>query len=344
MEARVRHAAREASRATPSRAAELLLQAVSDGLGADGGALLLMDPRTWLFTTGAIDRLPAASCHPFFQVELGSGSRRTFRRLAETGAGASLLAESPDDRFGPDVLVAHGFGDELRAVCRDAGAVWGGLTLWRRADSSPFTSTDVAAVDRVTDLVGRALRDAVLRSLGPGGEGPGAADRGVIVLDGGRVVEMSADAAGVIRELDDPQLTEYRHLDHLRALAGRTPRFSTMLGTEDGRWLTAHGTPLDGDRVAVVLTVATPGDLFGTVVMGNGLTPREAEVTRLLCRGLSDAEIARTLHVSPHTAHDHVRAVRSKLRVRNRSEVAAKVFAERYLDGFLGSAAITHLP
>lgn len=37
-----------------------------------------------------------------------------------------------------------------------------------------------------------------------------------------------------------------------------------------------------------------------------------------------------------------VRAVRSKLGVRSRAEVAARVFADRYLDSFLASARVVH--
>lgn len=125
-------------------------------------------------------------------------------------------------------------------------------------------------------------------------------------------------------------------------LARADPRFSTIIGAKDGRWLSAHGMPLGSGRVAVTITTATAADLFGVVVAGAGLTPREIEVTRLLCRGHSDAEIATLLTISPHTTHDHVRAIRRKLGVRSRAEVAAKVFAERYFTGFLASAAVTH--
>lgn len=152
----------------------------------------------------------------------------------------------------------------------------------------------------------------------------------------------SEDSAADLFELADPQVEEYRHLDHLKELARRDARFSTVVGGVDGRWLAAHGTPLGAGRVAIVLTAATAADLFGAVVAGAGLSPREVEVTRLICRGLSDAEIASTLVLSPHTVHDHVRAVRSKLGVRSRAEVAAKVFSERYFDEFLASAVVSH--
>jgi DNA-binding CsgD family transcriptional regulator len=57
------------------------------------------------------------------------------------------------------------------------------------------------------------------------------------------------------------------------------------------------------------------------------LTSRELEVLRLVARGLSDAEIAERLVLSPHTVHRHVANVRSKLRLPSRS--AAVAYAAR---------------
>jgi DNA-binding NarL/FixJ family response regulator len=54
-----------------------------------------------------------------------------------------------------------------------------------------------------------------------------------------------------------------------------------------------------------------------------GLTEREWEIARLLAQGLSNAEIADRLVVSPKTVGHHVSAVLAKLGVRRRWEVAA---------------------
>jgi DNA-binding CsgD family transcriptional regulator len=53
-----------------------------------------------------------------------------------------------------------------------------------------------------------------------------------------------------------------------------------------------------------------------------GLTPRQSEVLALLAGGATNAEIARTLVISPKTADHHVSAVLAKLGVASRREAA----------------------
>ena len=57
------------------------------------------------------------------------------------------------------------------------------------------------------------------------------------------------------------------------------------------------------------------------------LSTREVEVLRLVARGLSDAQIAERLVISPHTVHRHVANVRAKLRLPSRA--AAVAYASR---------------
>jgi len=60
-----------------------------------------------------------------------------------------------------------------------------------------------------------------------------------------------------------------------------------------------------------------------------GLTEREVEVLRLVAQGLTNAQIAEQLIVSPHTVHAHVRSIHSKLGVTSSSAVTRYAIEHR---------------
>jgi DNA-binding NarL/FixJ family response regulator len=55
-----------------------------------------------------------------------------------------------------------------------------------------------------------------------------------------------------------------------------------------------------------------------------GLSARQAEVLGLLAEGLSNAEIARRLFLTPKTVEHHVGAILRKLRVNSRAEAVER--------------------
>jgi pimeloyl-ACP methyl ester carboxylesterase/DNA-binding CsgD family transcriptional regulator len=72
-----------------------------------------------------------------------------------------------------------------------------------------------------------------------------------------------------------------------------------------------------------------PGaDALVSFLQGTGgprprLTPRELEVARLICQGMTDQAIASRLTIAPRTAAAHAENIRRKLDVRSRAQVAA---------------------
>jgi DNA-binding CsgD family transcriptional regulator len=58
------------------------------------------------------------------------------------------------------------------------------------------------------------------------------------------------------------------------------------------------------------------------VVLELGLTPREADVAALVGRGATNAEIARTLHVTEATVKTHLTRIFAKVGVRSRTQLA----------------------
>jgi DNA-binding NarL/FixJ family response regulator len=77
------------------------------------------------------------------------------------------------------------------------------------------------------------------------------------------------------------------------------------------------------EALAARLTAAPLGEQYPA-----GLTEREVEVLRLLPRGLSNAEIAEELFVSPRTVQTHLTNLYGKLGVGGRAEAVAYAVAQ----------------
>jgi DNA-binding NarL/FixJ family response regulator len=97
--------------------------------------------------------------------------------------------------------------------------------------------------------------------------------------------------------------------------------------------------------VAAIQVIATGGSLFAPSVTRRlieeildsrqslvppptlaELTPRELEVLRLVARGLSNAEIARTLVVTDHTVKTHIAHLLAKLGLRDRTQAVIAAY------------------
>lgn len=70
---------------------------------------------------------------------------------------------------------------------------------------------------------------------------------------------------------------------------------------------------------------------------GEPLTRRESEVLRLVGRGFSNKEVARSLNLSESTIKAHMHSIFAKLRVRRRGEAIARLRSEPWLEGSAGS-------
>ncbi|HMA35913.1 MAG TPA: LuxR C-terminal-related transcriptional regulator, partial [Chloroflexia bacterium] len=66
-------------------------------------------------------------------------------------------------------------------------------------------------------------------------------------------------------------------------------------------------------------TAPPPEPPGGTGRAASGLTPREGDVLRLVAAGLTDAQVAAQLVISPRTVHTHLNAIFGKLGVSSRS-------------------------
>ncbi len=106
------------------------------------------------------------------------------------------------------------------------------------------------------------------------------------------------------------------------------------LRTASGRWLMLHASRLRAaeseGRIAVIFEEARTSEIAPLIVDAYGLTKREGEITQLVLRGLSTAEVSEELHITPNTVRDHFKAIFDKVGVRSRRELVGQVFAQHY--------------
>jgi DNA-binding CsgD family transcriptional regulator len=121
-------------------------------------------------------------------------------------------------------------------------------------------------------------------------------------------------------------------------LAHTAHEYARMLlarGTGDDR---AHARAQLGVALRIATAIGMPAlvrratelapDVEPEPALPDGLSAREAEVLVELALGHSNREIGRALHISEHTAANHIRSILRKTRCANRTEAAG--YAHRH--------------
>lgn len=253
---------------------------------------------------------------------------------------ASLAATSPVGASPfADLLALRGVGDVASVVFRDRCGCWGFLDLWRAAPgviAEAELDFLTAIVGDVTAAVRRCQADAFAATGGTElGAGPA-----VLMLSRDLEVRSQTPAADQhLRTLVPP--APHRDLIPAAALNVAAQLLAVEAGVDDhppwsrvhlggGTWLTLRAGAIrpqmstgDGE-IAVALEPTAPLDRADLYVRACGLSQREAELVRRLVAGLDTTGVARALHLSEHTVHDHLRSIFAKTGVRTRAALVAR--------------------
>ena len=96
-----------------------------------------------------------------------------------------------------------------------------------------------------------------------------------------------------------------------------------------GNWVVLQASRLiagdDPEQMVVTVEPATSHDVVSLLLAAYGVSARERDVCLEILSGNPTAEIARNLFISPHTVHDHLKALYGKLGVGSRGELVAKL-------------------
>jgi DNA-binding CsgD family transcriptional regulator len=311
------------------------------------------DPATLLFTSAVADDILARATPQFIENEFLKDDSVKLTRLARGGSPADSLglatkgelARSP--RY-QEILAPMDLGDELRAALVVGSKCWGFMCLHRERSSPNFTPAEAALLAKLTPHLAEGLRTTLLiggaqvTSLPP--DGPGL----LLLGDDLSLDAMTPAAEGwlvEVAESDWPRSSELpeavyavaaRLLELERGGSHAPPDLMprTRLRTASGRWLVLHASRLRAQntegRIAVICEEARPSEIAPLIVDAYGLTKRECEITRLVLRGLSTAEVSEELHITPNTVRDHFKSIFDKVGVRSRRELVGQVFAQQY--------------
>ena len=115
--------------------------------------------------------------------------------------------------------------------------------------------------------------------------------------------------------------TEYQYARALLASGQRDGAVAAMLRD-------AHALAARIGLKALLSRIDSLGTAPAQSGLPDGLSPREAEILRLVARGLSNREIGAQLYISEHTAANHIRSILRKTGCTNRTEAAS--YAHRH--------------
>jgi DNA-binding CsgD family transcriptional regulator len=319
----------------------------------DASFFATADPATLLFTGAVVDDILARASPQFLENEFLKDDLVKFARLARERSpvgtlGTATRGELAHSTRYQEILAPMDLGDELRAALVVGSKCWGFMCLHRERSSPNFTPAEAAFLAKLTPHVAEGLRTALLigdaRVASPPPDGPGL----LLLGDDLSLAAVTPAAEGWLTEVamsDWPSSSELPEAVYAvaarllalergsgHALPDLMPR--TRLRTASGRWLVLHASRLQAadteGRIAVIFEEARPAEIAPLIVDAYGLTKREGEITKLVLRGLSTAEVSGELHITPNTVRDHFKAIFDKVGVRSRRELVGQVFAQQY--------------
>jgi DNA-binding CsgD family transcriptional regulator/tetratricopeptide (TPR) repeat protein len=123
--------------------------------------------------------------------------------------------------------------------------------------------------------------------------------------------------------------TKYEYARMLLRRGGEHKGRAEPLLAQAQRLASEIGMVALGNRIGMIWTPpAPPTPVTARAGFPDALSGREAQILRLVARGLSNREIGEQLHISEHTAANHVRSILRKTGCANRTEAAS--YAHRH--------------
>ncbi|MBD3858879.1 helix-turn-helix transcriptional regulator [Bacillus sp. 28A-2] len=322
----------------PATHFQQLRQHVRDELAAvldfDAACITTIDPAT-LLSTGSFTDEPIEDIHDrLFQNEFLKKDVHQHESLAKGPVHAASLVQSgkylSSERY-QHILLPKGWGDELRVALVIQGECWGIASLYRKKGKEPFHERDIQAVIHQTPALAAKLRDELFKKRDTEAD-DAAEQQGFLILSHDHTL-LYGNETGLhwlhtfqtFEQIHDRAVMPrpFRALSAKLLYGGGTQTAASMTRMPTGLFLSFQAFQLEqatGQKEAVMIHIkrAQTSDILPYAAKTYRLTDREMNVLDCLLKGQSTKEIASTLCISPHTVHDHVKAMLQKTNLSSR--------------------------
>ena len=339
---------------SPKRLTIEIADTLQDAIGWDGFRLFGLDQRTLLINglLGASENDAEARLEWVRDVYLAMPTPYAeLPELARRGHRGVAFQERQDECWGylpkqlsqvdPQEHYRHyheyrsPVGGSLLAIFRDRGQPVAAMQAYRRDPKRQFRASDVAFVQLMSPVIGKALAMSTAREQALKMAATDTTPSGILLVGEQGDVRFATPAGE-------------RWLDVMGDAANGLPAsvWSTIAALTRGKSAQAAVTaPTPLGRVRVEASASGQPGVAAIVIAAEGpppapeipthwgLTPQERAVVSHLATGKSNAQIAEALFVGEHTVEWHLRGVYDKLDVRSRQEVIAALFRQTLLPG-----------
>jgi predicted ATPase/class 3 adenylate cyclase/DNA-binding CsgD family transcriptional regulator len=286
-------------------------------------------------TTGVAMALMTLARAAFWQGELVRAQTLAEESLARASETGSTSAEALALALHGEITLAQGETTTARLLIEQSHILWQKVGNQGMLASTRSLLAKVLAVEGDHRASRTMYEESLLRGLGLVDIAPTVEGLAVVVAQQGETswaVRLLAAAAALRDSLGAPLPPVYR-ADYERCVAAARAQVGEQaiaVAWAEGKSMTweqaleARGPVTIPSKIPPTLLAKSP------LTAPSGLTRREVEVLRLLSQGLTDAQIAEQLVISPRTVNTHLKAIYGKIQVSSRS-AATRYALEQHL-------------
>ena len=271
----------------------------------------------------------------FWQGDLARAQTLAEESLARASETGITSAEAIALAIGGEIAIAQGEATTARLLIEQSH------TLWQEVGNQGMLASTHALLGKVLAAQGdhtaahTMFEESLLRDLAAVDIAPTVEGLAIVVAAQDETtwaVRLLAAAAALRDSLGTPLPPIYRAA-YSRCVASAQAQLGEQafaVAWAEGRDMTWEQALAARGLVTIPRETPPPPPTKSLPAYPDGLTAREVEVLRLLAQGLTDAQIAAQLIISPRTVNTHLKAIYGKIQVSSRS-AATRYALEQHL-------------